>query len=70
MVNHLQRVLSLTYTDGSHGDFHPDSDLDAILDATELDTRGQSCTTNSKDVSGLRDNERSESMVDRRSENL
>ena len=42
--------------------------LDAILDATELDIRGQSCTTISKDVSGLSDNERSESMVDRRSE--
>jgi len=30
---------------------------------------GQLCTTNSEDVSGLSDNERSESMVDRRSEN-
>ena len=68
-MNHLQRVLSPTDTDSSHGDFHSDSDLDAILDATELDIRGQSCTTNSKDVSGLSDNERSESMVDRRSEN-
>jgi len=45
------------------------SDLDAILDATELDIRGHSCTTNSEDVSGLSDYERSESMVDRRSEN-
>lgn len=69
MVNHLQRVLSLTYTDGSHGDFHPDSDLDAILDATELDLGGQSCTTISKKASGLSDKERSESMVDGRSEN-
>jgi len=42
---HLQRVLSPTDTDGSHGDFHQDSDLDAILDATKLDIRGQSCTT-------------------------
>jgi len=30
---------------------------------------GQSCTTNSKDVSGLSDDERGESMVDRMSEN-
>jgi len=43
--------------------------LDAILDATELDIGGQSCTTTSKDVGELSDNERSESMVDRRSEN-
>ena len=43
--------------------------LDAILDATELDMSGQSCTTTSKDVGELSDNERSESMVDRRSEN-
>ena len=68
-MNHLQRVLSPTDTDSSHGDFHSDSDLDAILDATELDIREQSSTTNSKDVSGLSDNERSESMVDRGSEN-
>ena len=68
-MNHLQRVLSPTDTDSSHGDFHSDSDLDAILDATELDIRGQSCTTIPKDVSGFSDNERSESVADRRSEN-
>jgi len=52
-MNHLQRVLSPTDTDGSHSNFHPDpdSDLDAILDATELDMAGQSCTTIFKDVS-------------------
>ncbi len=43
--------------------------LDAILGATVRDVGGQSCTTTSKDVSGLSDTERSELMVDRRSEN-
>jgi hypothetical protein len=45
------------------------SPLDAILDATELDIGGQSCTTIPRDVRGLSDTERSESVVDKRSEN-
>ena len=68
-MNHLQTILTPTYTDSSYSDCHSGSDLDAILDATELDMGGQSCTTTLKDVSGLSDNERSESMVDRRFEN-
>ena len=68
-MNHLQRVLTPTETDSRHGYCYSGPYLDAILDATELDIRGQSCTTNPKDVSGLSDNERSESMVDRGSEN-
>ena len=43
--------------------------LDAILGATVRHFGGQSCTTTSKDVSGLSDTERSELMIDRRSEN-
>ena len=43
--------------------------MDAILDATELDIDEQPRTPIPKDVSGLSDNEPSESMVDRRSEN-
>jgi hypothetical protein len=68
-MNHLQRVLTPTDTDSSHGYCYSGSNLDAILDATELDMGGQACTTTSKDVSELSDNERSESVVDRRSEN-
>jgi hypothetical protein len=68
-MNHLQRVLTLTETDSSHSYRYSGPYLDAILDATELDMSGQSCTTTSKDVGELSDNERSESMVDRRSEN-
>ena len=68
-MNHLQRVLTPTDTGSSHGDCRSDADLDAILDATELDMGGRSFTTIPRDVSGLSDNERSESMVDRRSEN-
>ena len=47
----------------------PLSDLDAILDATELDIGGQLCTSTRQYVSGMRDNVRSESMLDRRFEN-
>ena len=68
-MNHLQRVLTPTDTDSSHGYRYSGPYLDAILDATELDMSEQSCTTTSKDVVELSDNERSESMVDRRSEN-
>jgi len=68
-MNHLQRVLTPTETDSSHGYCYSGPYLDAILDATELDMSGQSCTTTSKDVGELSDNERSESVVDRRSEN-
>ena len=68
-MNHLLRVLTPTETNSSHSYRYSGPYLDAILDATELDMSGQSCTTTPKDVSGLSDNERSESMVDRRSEN-
>ena len=68
-MNHLQRVLTPTDTDGSHGYCYSGSYLDAILDATELDMGGQSCKAISKDVGGLSDNERSESVLDRTSEN-
>ena len=68
-MNHLQRVLTPTETDSSHGYCYSGPYLDAILDATELDMGGRSFTTIPRDVSGLSDNERSESMVDRRSEN-
>ena len=68
-MNHLQRVLTPTETDSSQGYCYSGPYLDAILDATELDMSGQSCTTTSKDVGELSDNERSESVVDRRSEN-
>ena len=34
----------------------PLSDLDAILEATELDIGGQLCTTTRQYVSGMRDN--------------
>ena len=68
-MNHLQRVLTPTETDSSHSYRYSGPYLDAILDATELDMSGQSCATTSKDVGELSDNERSESMVDRRSEN-
>ena len=68
-MNHLQRVLTPTETDSSHSYRYSGPYLGAILDATELDMSGQSCTTTSKDVGELSDNERSESMVDRRSEN-
>ncbi len=43
--------------------------MDAILDAIELDIGELLWTPVPKDVSGLSDNERSESVVDRRSEN-
>ena len=69
MIHNLRRILTPTDTDSSPFDCDSGSDLDAILDATELDIGGQSCTTNPRDVSGLSDNELSESMVDRRSEN-
>ena len=68
-MNHLQRVLTTTETDSSRGYCYSGPYLDAILDTTELDMSGQSCTTTSKDVGEFSDNERSESMVDRRSEN-
>ena len=68
-MNHLQRVLTSTETDSSHSYRYSGPYLDAILDATELDMSGQSFRTTSKDVGKLSDNERSESMVDRRSEN-
>ena len=68
-MNHLLRVLTPTETDSSHSYRYSGPYLDAILDATELDMSGQSCTTTSKDVGELSDNERSESVVDRRSEN-
>ena len=63
-MNHLQRLLISTDSDSSHGDCHSDSDLDAILDATELDMGGQSCLNIPKNVSGLSDIERSESEVE------
>ena len=47
----------------------PPSYLDAILDVTELDIGRQLCTTSTQYVGGLSENERIESMVDRRSEN-
>jgi hypothetical protein len=68
-MNHPKRVLTPTETDSSQGYCYSGPYLDAILDATELDMSGQSCTTTSKDAGELSDNERSESVVDRRSEN-
>jgi hypothetical protein len=44
-MNNLQRVLSPTDADSSHGDRHSSSRLDAVLDATELDMGRQSCTS-------------------------
>jgi hypothetical protein len=67
-MNNLRRVLTHTDTEGSHGYCYSGSLLDAILDATKLDMGGSLCTTTSKDVGELSDNERSESVVDRRSE--
>ena len=63
-----RRYLEIAST-GSLGNERQSSDLDAILGATKLDTGGQLCTTTPQYVSGLSDNRRSESMVDRRSEN-
>lgn len=68
-MDYLQGVLTPTDTESIDWYCNSGSHSDAILDATELDMSGQSCTTASKDVSGLSDNERSESLVDRRSEN-
>jgi hypothetical protein len=49
--------------------FFLDWDLDAILDATDVEKGEQPWTPKYGDVGVLSDNERSESMVDRRSEN-
>jgi hypothetical protein len=68
-MNHLQRVLTPTETYSSLGYCYSGPYLDAIPDASELDMGGQSCTTTSKDVGESSDNEPSESVVDRRSEN-
>ena len=55
-MNLLQRVIISNDSDSSNGDCQSGSDLNVILNATELDMGGQSWENFPKNVSGLSDN--------------